>query len=154
VPDAGQDRNSRRRNGSRRGSGGLADAIFKSLRELGLGNSASAADPDAGEQLRNDVGLLMQALFQAVQSHASTLAHGDASSFAAALASVTAQLSSDDGLQLALGHVLQNLYRMQSGGRPGSKPPTPHDLLLALQRNLSVQVNAVHAKGNVVNSRA
>lgn len=155
VSDPRHDRSGRRRNGSRRGSGGLADAIYKTLRELGLGSGASGVvNPELSDQLRNDVGHLMQILFQAVQSHASTLTHGDASSFAAALASVTSQLSTDDSLQLALARVLQSLHRTQSGGRPGAAAPSPQDLLTALQRNLSVQTTAVHAKGNVVNSRA
>lgn len=150
------DKGGRRRNGSRRGSGGLADAMYKSLRELGFGTgSGTAVNDSVSIQRRIDMGYLMQTLFQAVQTHAPTLANGDASSFASALASVATHLSGDDSLRLALGRVLHDLHRAQPGGANRVEAiPTPHDLLVTLQRNLKTQTNVVHVKGNVVNSRA
>lgn len=156
--DLDREKGGRRRNGSRRGSGGLADAMYKSLRQLGLGagiSATSAANDAVNIQRRANMGHLMQALFQSVQAHSATLANGDASSFAAALACVTAQLSDDDSLRLALERVLLDLHKAQAGSaRRTAAIPTPHDLLIALQRNLSIQTTAVNAVGNVVNSRA
>jgi len=153
-----REKGGRRRNGGRRGGGGLADALYKSLRQLGLGAGISAslaANDSFNIQRRADMGHLMQTLFQSVQAHSPTLTNGHASSFAAALACVTAQLSEDDALRRALERVLLDLHNAQpSGAKRSATPPTPHALLIALQRNLSVQTTAVHAKGNVVNSRA
>ena len=154
--DNDRERGGRRRNGGRRGGGGLADALYKSLRQLGLGagiSAASAANDSLNIQRRADMGHLMQTLFQSVQAHSPALANGDASSFAAALACVTAQLAEDDSLRLAMERVLLDLHRAQPVAKRAAIPPNPHELLIALQRNLSVQTTAVHAKGNVVNAR-
>ncbi len=156
--DSDREKGGRRRNGGRHGGGGLADAMYKSLRQLGLGagiSAASAANDGVAIQRRTNMGQLMQTLFQSVQAHSPTLANGNASSFAGALACVTAQLAEDDSLRLALERVLLDLHKAQPGSaKAKTAPPTPLDLMIALQRNLSVQTTAVHAMGNVVNSRA
>ena len=158
VNDSDRERGGQRRNGGRRGGGGLADAIYKSLRQLGLGagiSAASATNDDLNIQRGANMGHLMQTLFQSVQAHSPALANGHASSFAAGLACVTAQLAEDDSLGLALERVLLDLHKAQPGSaKTTAAPPKPLDLLIALQRNLSVQTKAVHAMGNVVNSRA
>lgn len=151
------DSRGRRSSARRRGSGGFADAVYKTLRELGLGtgSTGAATSLDAGMDIRhrNAVGQLMQTLFQAVQAQSPTLAQGESSSFAAGLACVTTQLPSDEALQLALRRVLQELQDTQGPGA-GSAPATPQKLLLALQRNLNLQTKVVQAKGNVVDIRA
>ena len=141
------------------GVSGLAEAMQLSLKQLGLSVGSTAGTDSGvdktGNQRKVDMGHLMQALFQAVQAHSPPLANGESSSFAAALASVTTQLSSGDSLQIALGRVLKELQASQTGAT--AKPsdgPTAHDLLTTLQRNLDAQGNTVNTKGNVLNSRA
>jgi len=145
--------------GSSRGSGGLADAMELTFKQLGLSantaDAASQADEAASSQRKTDLGRLMQALFQAVHAHSPPLTTGESSSFAAALASLTSQLSSGDSvssLEAALGRVLQDLQSSQTGS--AASLPTTQDLLNTLQRNLDNQTNVVHTKGNVLNERA
>lgn len=142
-----------------RGNGGLADAMELTFQQLGLSagttDAAGQADEAASTQRKTDLGRLMQALFQAVHAHSPPLTTGESSSFAAALASLTSQLSSGDSvssLEAALGRVLQDLQSSQSGS--AANLPTTQDLLNTLQRNLDQQTNVVHTKGNVLNERA
>jgi len=142
-----------------RGSGGLADAMELTFQQLGLSagtaDATSQADEAASSQRKTDLGRLMQALFQAVHAHSPPLTTGESSSFAAALASLTSQLSSGDSvssLEAALGRVLQDLQSSQTGS--AASLPTAQDLLNTLQRNLDNQTNVVHTKGNVLNERA
>lgn len=141
-----------------RGSGGLADALELTFQQLGLsGGSAetSAQTDETASQRKTDLGRLMQALFQAVHAHSPPLTTGESSSFAAALASLTSQLSSGgsvSSLEAALGRVVQDLQSSQGGS--AATLPTTQDLLNTLQRNLDHQTNVVHTKGNVLNERA
>nr|WP_316639529.1 hypothetical protein [uncultured Roseateles sp.] len=143
-------------NGS--GGGGLADAMERTFQQLGLSSgsdSASQAEDSASSQRKTDLGRLMQALFQAVHAHSPPLTTGESSSFAAALASLTSQMSSGDSvssLQAALGRVLQDLQSSQHGS--ANPLPSAQDLLNTLQRNLDQQTNVVQTKGNVLNERA
>lgn len=149
-----------------RGSGGLADAMALTFQQLGLtssvadsSNSDTDGKPNSGDsQSRADLGRLMQAVFQAVQTHSPPLTGGESSSFAAALASLRSQMASGDtssSLQAALNRVLQDIQNTQPRPRSqGTPEPTVQDLLSTLQRNLEAQTNVVHTKGNVLNARA